>query len=148
MPVARVAFVAVLAAWCGCDAPSTKVVVDNDYAAPLVVERAFWQAVAFATPIAPGASSEAEDTVAASANSAYVVLSAPSGLVVLQSRAGFAVHTNQTLHIGVDDDRFAGNCAVGSTLSQDEADFITTRVFADLFAGLRYDAATCMTSSP
>lgn len=147
MPVARVALVAVLAALCGCDAPSTKVVVDNDYAA-IMVYRAFWQAVAFDTPIAPGGSSEAEDTVAASANPAYVLLAGQSSLIVLQSRAGFGVHTNQTLHIGVDDDHFAGNCAVGSTLSQDEADFIVTRVFPDVFGPLHYDAATCMTSGP
>jgi hypothetical protein len=141
----------------GCDTPSTNVIVDNDYpvsATPaLVVYRAFWQAVELRAPIAPGSSSDAETTVAASPNTAYAVLApgldptagapAPTSFVVLQSRQGFAVHWNSTLHIPVDDTTFAGNCAAGSVLSQEQADFITERVFACDFAGLHYDAATC-----
>jgi hypothetical protein len=145
----------------GCDTPNTNVVVDNDYpttSSPLVVFQAFWQAVSFTTPVLPGASSAAQSTVAASPNTAYVVLApgfdptsgaAPSSLVALQSRAGFEVHFNDTLHIPVDDATFAGNCDAGSFLSQQQADFITQRVFAGLFAGQTYDAATCtLTSGP
>jgi hypothetical protein len=68
------------------------------------------------------------------------------------------------LSIPVEDTTFAGNCATGSFLSQQEADFITQVVFPsaqqgagweagpggehipNLFAGLRYDAATCALS--
>jgi hypothetical protein len=143
----------------GCDTPSTTVSVGNAYP-PAAVDayvlyRAFWQAVSFPTPIAPGASSDAQDTVAASANTAYAVVApgwdattgaAPTQLIVLQSRAGFEVHWNTTLHIPVDDDTFAGDCAAGSVLAQADADFITQRVFASAFAGLHYDAATCTTT--
>lgn len=158
LPSARACVVAALLL-IGCDAPSTTVSVGNAYPpAPLngfVVYRAFWQAISFPTPIPPGASSDSEDTVAASPNTAYAVVAPgwdatagapPTTLVVLQSRVGFAVHWNTTLHIPVDDETFAGNCAAGSFLAQADADFITQRVFAGDFSGLRYDAATCTTS--
>jgi hypothetical protein len=122
----------------------------------MVVYRAFWQSVAFASPVAPGASSDAQNAIAASPTPAYVVLAPgwdpsdagtvpPTSLVVMQSRSGFELHFNATLHIPVDDTTFAGNCAAGSTLTQEQADFITQRVFRDLFANLTYDAATCTT---
>ncbi|HZU85451.1 MAG TPA: hypothetical protein VE987_21115 [Polyangiaceae bacterium] len=143
----------------GCDTPNTLVVLDNRYpaaaAAPLVVYRAAWQAVSFTDPVPPGMSSEPQSTVAASDNTAYVLLApgwapasstTPASLVVLQSRGGFAVHLDQTLHIPVDDANFAGNCASGSLLSQAQADFVTGLVFPTDFAGLRYDAATCTTT--
>lgn len=141
----------------GCDpAPDTTVILDNQYplstSAPLVVYQARWQAVAFTTPIEPGASSQPQTTVPASANTAYVVLapgwdpelsSSPTSLVVLESRSGFSVGLDGTLHIPVDDTTFAGNCAAGSMLSQSEADKITQLVFPCAFASFTYDAATC-----
>jgi hypothetical protein len=106
--------------------------------------------------VAPGASSDPQSSVAASANSAYVALAPgydphssamPTALVVLRSHDGFALQLNQTLHIPVDDAHFDGNCAAGSTLPQAEADFITSQVFAADFAGLVYDSATCTSTS-
>lgn len=143
----------------GCDAPFAEVVLDNQYAPATgnVVYRATWLAVRFPTPLGPGEATEAQDTVAASANTAYVLLApgwdpasgeTPASLVVLVSPAGFAVHLDETLHIPVDDDHFAGNCAAGSFLDQATADFVTRRVFAADFAGRSYDAATCTTSDP
>jgi hypothetical protein len=145
-----------------CDAPNTRVVLDNDYppstSGALVVYRAFWQAVSFSAPVLPGSSSALESTVAASENTAWAVLAPgwdpagaatdggapdPASLIVLESRAGFAVQLNQTLHIPVDDTSFAGRCAAGSRLAQDQADLATQQIFAGLFAGLQYDAATC-----
>jgi hypothetical protein len=67
--------------------------------------------------------------------------------VVLQSRASFDVHLNDTLHIPVDDSTFQGSCAAKSALSQSQADFITQLVFPDVFASFHYDAATCTLSS-
>jgi hypothetical protein len=111
----------------GCDSPNTNVVLDNAYSPSatdvFVVYRGFWQAVPFETPAAS---------------------SPPRTFVVLQSRDGFEVHLNETLHIPVDDTTFMGNCDAGSFLSQSQVDFITQRVFAD--AGLRYEAATCQTT--
>jgi|GEM_PF-858666 len=144
----------------GCDAPQTFVVLDNRYPASTanapVVYQAFWQAISFQTPLPPGASSDPQSTIAASANLAYVVLAPgwdaasstpPAALVVMQSRSGFSVSLNQTLHIPVDDATFAGNCAAGSSLSQAEAKFLTEIVFAGLFTTVSYDAASC-TSTP
>jgi hypothetical protein len=152
--------VAATGAATGCDTPDTRVVLDNQYPPSttnaLVIFQAFWQAVSFTTAIPPGASSDSQSTVAASANTAYVLLApgfdpdvdaTPTSFVVLQSLTGFGVHFNTTLHIPVDDTTFVGNCAAGSFLTQDQADFITQRVFASTFAGLHYDAATCTTTA-
>lgn len=143
----------------GCDTPHTDVVLDNDYPTSrtdaLVICRAAWQAVTFQDPLAPGASSDPQSTVAASENTAYVVLAPgwdpasaapPTSFVVLQSRQGFAVHLDNTLQIPVDDTTFMGNCAAHSFLSQTQADFITQFVFPGDFASFRYDAASCKTS--
>jgi len=142
----------------GCDTPHTYVVLENNYprsTVPLVVYHAFWQAISFQTPVAPGSSSDVQDTIPASANTAYAILApgwdvtssiAPTSLIAIQSRNGFEVHLNGTLHIAVDDRTFDGNCASGSFLSPKQADFITQRVFASDFAGLSYDAATCTTT--
>ncbi len=53
------------------------------------------------------------------------------------------MHLGGTLHIAVDDTDFAGDCAAGDPLTQEQADFIAQLVFPCLFSGLRYDAATC-----
>jgi hypothetical protein len=96
-----------------------------------------------------------DETVPASANSAYAVVApgwdpesgiSPTSFVVLKSRDGFSVQVGDTLQIPVDDSTFAGNCASGSFLSQSQADFITERIFPSIFAKLRYDAATCKTT--
>jgi hypothetical protein len=149
----------------GCDSPSTYVVLDNEYptTSAQVIFQAAWQAVSFEMPIPPGSSSGPQSTVAASANTAYVVLAPgwdptsgapPSKLVLLQSRSGYGVHLTDTVHIPVDDTHFAGNCAAGSFLSQSQADFIAQLVFSaapdggpSVFAMLHYDAATCTTTS-
>jgi hypothetical protein len=145
----------------GCDHSGTPaVVLDNEYPAsgaePLVVYAAAWQAVSFSSPVPPGTSSDLLATVAASDNTAFVVLapgwdpasaSTPTSFVVMQSVAGYGVHLGETLHIPVNDTTFAGDCAAGRTLTQPQADFITQLVFPAVFAGLAYDAATCTTTA-
>jgi len=154
-----IACLTVAALGVGCDTPQTFVVLDNRYAPSptnaLVVYRAQWHAVSFTAPVSPGASSDPQHTVPASAIAAYVLLApgwdpssptAPTSFVVMQSRDGFEEHLDETLHIPVDDTTFVGNCAAGSFLSQEQADVITQRVFASEFATLRYDAASCTTT--
>ena len=144
----------------GCDTPHTKVVLDNHYpfSSALVIFQGQWSIASFTTPVPPGTSSDPQDAVPASANTAYVVLApgfdpsldggaTPTSFVVLQSIGGFEVHLDNTLHIPVDDTTFAGNCASGSFLTQDKADFITQRVFQNVFTGLTYHAATCTTTA-
>lgn len=142
-----------------CDQPHTDVVLDNNYqpsATPLVVYRALWQAISFQTPVAPGFSSDPQSTVPASANSAYVLLAPgwdptsstpPTSFIAMQSLTGFEVHSNNTLHIPVNDSTFVGNCVAGSFLTQGEADFITQHVFRSEFTTLSYNAASCTTSN-
>jgi hypothetical protein len=136
---------------------STFVVLDNDYAASgeLVIYQAFWQAVPFQTPIPPGSSSGPQNTVPASANTAWVVLApgwdptsttSPTSFVVLQSKQGYGVDVSNTVDIPVSDATFAGDCAAGSFLTQSQADFVTQIVFSGIFEGFRYDAATCTTT--
>ncbi len=147
----------------GCDqGPHTAVILANGYPAsakaPLVVYRAAWENIApgaaasFPTPIDPGSQSTPQVAEPTSGDTAYVVVApgwdpelsaTPASLVVLQSRVPIAATFNDTLTITVDDTTFAGNCAVGSVLGQDQADFITQRVFPCDFASLHYDAATC-----
>jgi hypothetical protein len=144
---------------CGWDTPHTGVVVENDYPAATanVIVQAFWQSISFTSPIPPGTSSTPETSIFASPNTAYVLLAPrwdpsastpPTSFVVLESNGGFALHVDMTLTIPVDDTTFTGNCTAGSFLSQAEADFITQNVFAQTFAGLHYDAATCTTTGP
>lgn len=142
----------VLAAGCN-GTPPTYVSLDN--ASHAALYQGWWQAVSFADPVSPGASSGPQPTVPASDNTAYVVLApgwdpssqtAPTSFVVLRSRAGYSVHLGDTLHITVDDASFEGDCAAGSHLTQAEADTITSLVFPSVFAGYAYDAATCTTT--
>lgn len=149
-----------LALGSGCDAsPQTNVSLDNAFpsskASPAVVYQGWWQAVSFDGPIVPGDSSGPQSTVPSSGDTAYVVLAPgwdpksgtiPTSFTVLQSRASFGVHLGDTLHIPVDDKGFEGDCAAGSHLTQQQADVITQLVFPSVFAGLRYDAATCTTT--
>jgi hypothetical protein len=145
-----------------CDKPDTRVVIDNQYpsstpgagAVANVIYQAAYKETSFQDPILPGASSDPAAVVAASSNTAYVLLApgwdpdagtAPDALVVMQSKDGFAVHLDTTLRIPVDDTTFGGNCAAGSHLTQAQADLITQRVFPDVFAGVAYDPATCAT---
>jgi len=140
-------------------APETSVVIQNNYAAsansPAVIYEAYWLNVAFQTPISPGAVSDPESAIPTSGNVAYVVLapgwdpastSAPTSLIPMESRADFGVALGDTLQIPVDDTTFEGNCAAGSHLTQQQADFLTQLVFASAFGGVYYDAATCTTT--
>jgi hypothetical protein len=146
----------------GCDAPPpTSVGLENKYppsaTSPLVVYDAYWQAVSFqGAALPPGSSAPPQSTVPCSANSAYVLLAPgwdptsatpPTSFIVMESRDGFGVDLGRTLDIPVDDSTFVGNCAVGSFLTQAQADFITQRVFPNDFATLRYDAAHCVTTA-
>lgn len=67
----------------------------------------------------------------------------PSRLVVLRSREPLELHLDHTLQVLIDDAHFDGRCGAARALERADADFATARLFAEDFAGLRYDAATC-----
>ncbi len=161
-----------LAALCGtavggvaCDTEdATMTVLDNAYpaspdgggdpATQTVVYRAWWVTTYFSAPVPAGMSSDVERTVPV-ADFAYAVLAPkwdpasatpPANLVVVKSKAPLAIDRGDTLHIAVSDQTFMGNCASNQPLSQDDADFITQRIFPGEFANVTYDAKTCTTT--
>ena len=159
-----VALAAPAPALVGCDtADPTLAVVDNGYPPPPVgaeseqtaVVKAWWSVTLFATPIAAGASS-AEDRVVPASDHAYALLAPgwsplspfpPSRLVVVRTREKVTVARGGTARITISPATTVGDCQAGSTLTQEETDFITQRIFPGDFAGHVYDATLCVTTS-
>lgn len=136
---------------------ATTAVVDNAYApdsgaATVVVYKVWWQTTLFAQSVAPGTSSETE-RVAPATDTAFAVLApgwdpasgaAPGRLVAVQSRSALSVERGGLLHVRVSPDTFVGDCAAGADrLTQEQADFITQRIFPAEFAGVAYAASDC-----
>jgi hypothetical protein len=147
-----------LALGTGCETDNaTHAIVANTY--PVVADgstvyRLWWTTTLFHEPIVPGATSD-EQRVVNDRDYAYALVAygwdvashkRPEHLLAMRSNSQLSVERGQTLHIRVDDQTFLGNCAAGQPLSQDDADFITQRIFPGDFAGLTYDAASCETS--
>ena len=148
---------------CETETP-TSVLVDNGYPAlseggapaqQTVVYRAFWGATYFADPVAGGATSSEQRSAIAS-ELAYAVLAPgwdpasstpPARFVVVKSKASLASVRGELLRIAVSDLTFTGNCLAGQPLSQEDADFLTQRVFPGEFANVAYDARTCTSTT-
>ncbi len=145
----------------GCDTEDpTMVVVDNDFpqvpdggdaASETTVFKVWWATSLMPDPVAPGAEGQPQRTVP-DADFAYAVLargwdpsssSAPTKLLAAKSLVILGAARGDTLHVHVSEGTFAGDCTAGQPLSQDDADFIATRIFPAEFAGMTYDAATC-----
>ena len=71
----------------------------------------------------------------------------PTTLIPLRSAQKLSVDRGELLTFVVSERATVGDCKASVPLSQDDADFITQRIFPGEFAGLAYDAASC-TSSP
>jgi len=159
-PVATALLVASsFASACKTEDPS-RVAIENAYPAPSadagsvpanVVYHAWWSATYFAHPVAPGATSEEERAVPAT-DTVYVVLAPgwdpsseapPTSLVALKSKTPLSIGRGDLLTIRVSDELFTGNCAAQQPLTQDDADFVTQRIFPGDFEGYTYDAKTC-----
>jgi hypothetical protein len=156
--LACVSFFGLLGA-CETETPTTAS-VRNDYpaaadggdaAAQRVVYRAWFASTLFDAPVAPGATSAEERTVP-TADYVYAVLALgwdpgsgapPTKLVPLRSKGRLDVARGDLGLIAVSPATFDGDCAAGSALSQDDADFVTQRIFPGAFAGATFDAATC-----
>jgi hypothetical protein len=141
----------------GCDTETaTSSLVENGYAqvdggVGPTVYRAWWLATYYPDPVAPGGTSATQRSVPGS-DFAYAVMAPdwepasqapPERFVVLRSKAKIEASRGDTLAIVVDDAHFDGNCEGGKLLSQDDADFITQRIFPGEFAGKTYEAQTC-----
>jgi len=156
------AFALALAA-CDTETPTTAS-VRNDYAAVAdggdvatqnVVYRVWFATTLFTDPVAPGQTS-AELRTVPTADYVYALLAvgwdpasgaAPTKLVPLRSKGRLDVARGDLGLIAVSPATFDGDCASGGRLSQEDADFVTQRIFPGPFAGLRFDAATC-TAAP
>ena len=150
-----------------CETPDpTKAVVENAYPvvpeggapadARVVVYKAWWAATLFGDPVAPGETSDEQRSVPET-DFVYALLAPgwdpasvapPTKLIAVKSKAKVSAPRGDTLRIVVSDGTFAGNCAAGQPLSQDDAEVITTRIFPGEFANLAYDARTCTSRRP
>lgn len=141
-----------------CDAADPSLaVLDNAYpvssntAQQTVVFKAWWAVTEFPDPVSAGQSSDDERVIPES-DYAYMLLAPgwnpastepPVHLIPVRTKSKVSVARGDRLHIVVADQTVDGDCAAGTPLSQDDADFITQRIFPGDFQGLRYDAATC-----
>jgi len=133
--------------------------VDNGYATVdgVVVYKAWWSSTLFSNPVSPSTSSEQQRTVT-NTDYAYALITRgwdptsttpPASLVVVRSASALTVARGDTLQIVVSPETFRGDCGRASVLTQEETDFVTSRIFPGDFAGFRYDASTCtLTATP
>ena len=146
-----------------CETPNpAQAVLDNEYPVSdtnvhnsITVYKGWWSVAEFGEPVLAGAESDPVRVVKNS-DFAYALLAPewdpesgtpPSKLVPVRTIGKLTVTRGETLHIAISDVTTRGNCASAEPLSQDDADFITQRIFVAEFIGLTYDAAIC-TASP
>jgi hypothetical protein len=119
--------------------------------ASTTVYKGWWSVALFPDPVLAGQTSDPERAVPGT-DYGYALLAPgwdpssgtpPTGLIPVRSTEKLSVVRGNTLNFLVSDSRTLGNCAGGQALSQEEADFITQRIFPGEFANLNYDATTC-----
>lgn len=139
----------------------TRAVFDNEYPAResrspdrVVLYKGWWSVAQLAAPVLPGAESDAVRVVNGS-DYAYALLAigwdpasgrSPTRVIPIRTNTPLSVARGETLFIDISDATTLGNCLTGQPLSQDDADFITQRIFPGPFTGLHYDAASCTTT--
>ncbi|HYQ46799.1 MAG TPA: hypothetical protein VER11_32740 [Polyangiaceae bacterium] len=153
-------FVASLSsAGCNTSEPTTAV-LSNDYpvasdAETMAVYRGWWSVAQFAEPVLAGQVSDPIRVVRGS-DYGYALLApgwdtalgtSPATLIPLRSAEQLSVDRGELLTFRVSPSATVGDCAAGSPLTQEDADFITQRIFPVEFSGLVYDAASCSTSA-
>ena len=147
----------------GCNTSEpTMAVLSNQYPSAsdagspdsMAVYKGWWAVAQFPDPVAAGQVSDPVRVVEGS-DYGYALLAPgwdpesgtlPPSLVPLRSAQKIEVARGDTLTFVVADDATVGNCAAGKPLAQDDADFITQRIFPGAFVGQTYDAAHCLTS--
>jgi len=132
----------------GCDTEdATSAVVDNDFpqlgdaGAPdsVVVYKVWWSSSLFEAPVAPGGESDSTRVVTNS-DIAYALLApawdpssgvAPTYLIPVMTTQPLFVARGGTLHIHLSSSTVQGICDASPSqpLTQDQADFITQRIF-------------------
>lgn len=134
---------------CETEAP-TNAVVENTYVDG-VVYKTWWVTTLFDEPV-PASASSSEQRSVPETGIAYALLAPgwdpasgtpPASLIPVRSKLPLTVGRGATLRIIVSDATFAGQCSAKQPLTQDEADFITQRIFPGELTDIAYDAATC-----
>ena len=134
----------------GCDAP-TRGEVYNTFEDDTVVYKVWYQTTFFPDPLLPGERSQQERLVP-SKDFAYALLApgwdpasgaGPAMLIPVRSSNQQSVERDGVLVLELSAKNVTGDCGHGATLSQEDADFITQRIFPGPFAGLTYNAKTC-----
>ena len=139
-----------------CETPDpTKAVVENAYSGT-VIYKAWWAATLFDAPVLPGEASDEQRSVPET-DFVYALLapgwdpdsgSPPARLIAVKSKQKLVANRGDTLHIVVSNGTFAGSCDAAQPLSQEDADFITRRIFPGDFANVTYDARMCASLVP
>jgi hypothetical protein len=162
MTLARLLVSIALLGAAACDTENpTMVVVDNGYApvpdggdpkTQMTVFKVWWVTSLLPDAVGPGGEGQPQRTVP-NTDFAYALIAPgwdpsspmpPTTFVAARSAVRLTASRGDTLHVPVSDNTFVGNCAVGKPLLQDDADFITQRIFPAEFTGSTYDAATCV----
>ena len=128
--------------------------IDAGSADSMAVYKGWWAVTQFADPVAAGQVSDPVRVVQGN-DYGYALLAPgwdpssstlPSTLIPLRSASKLSVARGDTLNFVVSDDATVGNCSAGKPLTQEDADFITQRIFPGEFANVNYDATLCKAS--
>lgn len=148
----------------GCNsAEPTSAVLSNEYpsvsdesaADAMPVYKGWWSVAQFPEPVPAGQVSDPVRIVQGS-DYGYALLAPgwdattgapPETLIPLRSAEKLSVGRGELLTFVVSERATVGDCKTSQPLSQEEADFVTQRIFPGEFAGLAYDAASC-TAAP
>ena len=147
-------------AGCSTSEP-TSAVLSNRYPAAshagsadsMPVYRGWWSVAQFPYPVAAGRTSDPVRVVEGT-DYAYALLApgwdpassnTPATLVPVRSAQKIGVARGDLLTFVVAADVTSGDCAAGKPLAQEDADFITQRIFPGAFAEQSYDASQCRT---
>jgi hypothetical protein len=118
------------------------------------VYKGWWAVAQFPEPVPAGQVSEPVRIVPGSAYG-YALLapgwdaastSAPTTLIALRSAQKLSVGRGELLTFVVSEQATVGDCRAGQALTQEEADYVTQRIFPVEFADLSYHAESCTTS--
>jgi hypothetical protein len=119
------------------------------------VYKGWWSVAQFPEPVAAGQVSDPVRIVLGS-DYGYALLApgwdvesgvAPTTLIPVRSAQKLSVGRGELLTFVVSEQATIGDCRAGSPLTQEDADFMTQRIFPGEFAGLAYDAASCVSSA-
>jgi hypothetical protein len=151
-----------LLAGCNTSEPTTAV-LSNEYpsagdagsADSMPVYKGWWSVAQFPEPVPAGQVSDPVRIVQGS-DYGYALLAPgwepssstpPTTLIALRSARKMSVGRGELLTFVVSEQAAIGDCAAGNPLTQEDADYITQRIFPGEFAGLSYDASSCTTSA-